>query len=81
MATSLGKIFSTNEKIVSQYDNQTLGSTAEMVVIEFNQEKFNELPSQISKISLFIRKRRKVLIARAHLTYSLKIASVESKQA
>ena len=42
MATLLGNIFSTNEKIVSQCENKTLGSTAEMVVIQFDQEKFEQ---------------------------------------
>jgi len=36
IATPLWTTFSTNEKVVSQCDNQTLGSTAEMLVIQFD---------------------------------------------
>ena len=37
IATLLGNPFSINEKVVSQCDDQTLGSTAEMLIIQFDQ--------------------------------------------
>ena len=40
MATPLENTFSTNEKVLSQHDNQTLESSVEMLVIYFEQEKF-----------------------------------------
>jgi len=40
MATPLGSSFSTAENEVSQYDDQTLGSIGETLVIHFDQEKF-----------------------------------------
>jgi hypothetical protein len=51
MATPLGSSSSTNEKEVSQCDDKALGSFVELLVIEFDQEKFEELLSQ-SKHSL-----------------------------
>ena len=49
MVTPLGNIFSTNEKMVSQCDNQTLGSTAKSLVIHVDQEKFEQLLSEGGK--------------------------------
>jgi len=41
MATLLGNYFSTAENQVSQCDDQILGSTAETLIIHFDQEKFD----------------------------------------
>jgi len=70
MATLLGNYFSTNEKVVSQCDKQTLESTAKVLIIEFDQVKLEELLSQGSKSLISIRKHRKVSIAKAHLANS-----------
>ena len=40
-----GTSFSTNEKVVSQCDDKTLGSTVEILLIQFDQEKFELLLS------------------------------------
>ena len=72
MVTLLGTIFSTNEKIVSQCNNQTLKSTAVVVIIEFDQEKFEQHLSQGSKSPLSVHKHRKDF---------LKSTFVEAKQA
>ena len=45
MATPLGNAFSTAENQVSQYNDQTFGSIAEILVIHFNQERFEQLLS------------------------------------
>ena len=45
MATPLGMSFSTVENQVSQCDDQTFGSTAEMLVIHFDEERFEQLLS------------------------------------
>ena len=43
MATPLGNSFSTVENQVSQCDDQTFGSIAETLVIQFDQERFEQL--------------------------------------
>jgi len=45
MTTPPGTSFSTNEKVVSQCDDKTLGSTVEILLIQFDQEKFELLLS------------------------------------
>ena len=45
MATPLGKVFSTNEKAVEQADLKLLGSTIKSLLVEFFQEKFEQLLS------------------------------------
>ena len=45
MATQLGNIFSTDEKAIAQVDFKLLGSMVESLVIEFDQEKFEQLLS------------------------------------
>ena len=45
MATPLGTVFSTNEKIVAQAEVKFLGSTVKSLVVEFDQEKYKELLS------------------------------------
>jgi len=45
MATPLGTAFSTAENEVSQYDDQSLGSIAETLIIHFNQETFEQVLS------------------------------------
>jgi len=67
IATPLGKIFSTNEKIVSQCDNQTLESTAEILVIHFDQKKFEQLLSEGGTSPLNVRIHRKISLARTPL--------------
>jgi len=45
IGTPLDNAFSTEEKTILQRDNQSLRSTAEMIVINFDQEKFEKLLS------------------------------------
>jgi len=67
MATLLGNQFSTVENQLSQYN---VGSTAEIMVIYFDPEKFEQFLSRGSTIPLHMRKHRKVSIARAPLATS-----------
>jgi len=60
MATPLGKLFSTNEKIVSQRDDQALEATTETLVISFDQKEFEEILSQGVNNPLFVRKHKKI---------------------
>ena len=50
MATLLGIIFSTNEKDIAQADLKLLRSTVELLVVEFDTEKFEQLLSSGSII-------------------------------
>ena len=43
--TTLGTVFSTNEKAVAQADCKLLGSSVESLVVKFDQEKFEQLLS------------------------------------
>ena len=67
MAPLLRNTFSTNEKMVSQCDNQALRSTVEMLIIQFKQEKFKQLLSTGKMSPLSMCKRRKIAIAKAPL--------------
>ena len=67
MATPLGTIFSTAKSQVSQCDIHTLESTAETLVIHFDQEKFEKLLSGGSISLLHVRKHGKITVARAPL--------------
>jgi len=80
MATLLGTVFSTDKKVVSQHDDQTLGSTIETLVISFDQEKFEEILSQVSNNPLSMHKHKKIFVAKTPFAISLKEASCEAKQ-
>ena len=45
MATPLGIVFSTEEKAVAQTNLKLLESTVKSLIVEFDQEKFEELLS------------------------------------
>ena len=45
MATPLGNTFSTDEKAVAQADLKLLDSNIESLIVEFNQEKFEQFLS------------------------------------
>ena len=49
MMTSLGTISSTNEKTIAQADLKLLGLTVESLVVEFDQDKFEQLLSSSTK--------------------------------
>jgi len=67
MVTPLEIEFSTVENEVSQCDIQTLESTAETLVIHFDQERFEQLLSGGSTNLLDVREHRKITVARASL--------------
>ena len=60
MATPLGTSFSTDENVVAQADVQLLGKMVESLVIEFDQEKFEEFLSSGSASLKAMRQYRKV---------------------
>lgn len=61
MATPLGIYFSTDEKVVSQHDVMTIGSIEEVLVIQFDQEKFEDFLAKGST-SPSTRKYRKISV-------------------
>jgi len=63
---------------MSQCDDQTLGSIVEILVINFDQEKFEQLLTGGSKNLLHVRKHRKVSVASVLLATSGKQVSVET---
>ena len=65
---------------MSQCDDQTLGSIAETLVINFDQEKFEQLLIRGNKNPLRVRKHRKVSIANVSLATSEKQVSVETTE-
>ena len=69
LAPPLGTTFSTNEKVVSQCDDRTLKSTAEILVIYFDQEKFEQLLS-MGNTSPCACKHKKISLAKALLANS-----------
>jgi len=81
MATPLGNFFSANEKIMSQCDDETLGSTAETLVIQFDQEKFEQLLSKGGPNPISMRKHKKILVAMSPLDTARKQVSNEIKEA
>jgi len=54
-----------------------VGSTAETLIIHFDQKKFEQLFSRSSTSPLYVRKHRKVSVARAVLATSGKQVSVK----
>ena len=60
MVTPLGMTFSTDKKEVSQCDNKSVGDNAEILVIEFNQDKFEEMISQECASPRSSQRQRKV---------------------
>jgi len=72
MATSLGKLFFNNKKATSQYDGETPGSTAETLVIRFDQEKFKQLLFEDDSIPTSAHKHKKISMARSPLAIARK---------
>ena len=72
MATPFGMVFFNNKKTVSQCDDQTTGSATETVVLQFDQEKFEQLFSEGTSSSINMRKHMKISLARTPLANALK---------
>ena len=70
MVTLLETSFSTNEKVVSQCDNKTLGSTIEMLVIKFDQHKFEQFLFLSNTSPLYMRKHMKISLDKVPLVNS-----------
>jgi len=81
MATPLGTFFFANEKIVSQWDDKTLQSTAETLVIQFDQEKFEQFLSEGSLSPINVRKHKKISVAKSPLAVDQKKALDGMKKA
>ena len=71
MATLLGTAFSTIKNLVSQSDDQTLGSTVETLVIQFDQKKSEQFLSGGST-SPWMDKYKKISLVKASLANAWK---------
>ena len=60
MTTPLGTTFSTDKKVVAQTDLKFIGSTIESLIVELDQEKFEQLLSSGSVSPKFIQKYHKI---------------------
>ena len=80
MATPLGKVFFNNKRTVSQCDDETLGSNAETLVIQFDQERFEQILSEGGSSPINVRKHRKISLARSPLAIARKQVSDEMKK-
>ena len=81
MVTPLRTTFFTNEKVVSQCNNQNLGFSVEMLVTHFDQEKFEQLLIMGNTNSLCVSKHRKISIVKAPLVNSRSESLLRLKQA
>ena len=81
MATPPGTAFSTAKNVVSQCDDQTLRSTVETLVIQFDQKMFEQLLSGGSTSPLNVHKYRKIFLVKASLANAWKLISVEMNKA
>jgi len=80
MATLLRKAFSTTENVVSQCDDQTLRFIVETLVINFDQEEFEQLLSGCSASPLNVLKHWRIFLARPLLVKAWKQVSVETSK-
>jgi len=67
MATTVGEIFSTTEKIVAQHDDVAVGDMVETLVIEFDQDKYEELLVSGKSSPVSTRKYRKIVVAKTEV--------------
>jgi len=72
IATPLANLFFNNKKTVLQCSDETLGSTAETLVIQFDQEKFEQLLSEGGSSPINVRRHRKISMARSPLAMAWK---------
>jgi len=81
MVTSLGNFLFNKKKMAPQSDDETLGSTAKTLVIQFDQERFEQLLSESGSSPISVRKHRKISVVRSPLTTTRKQVSNEMKEA
>ena len=68
MTITVGEIFSTIEKIVAQHDKVAVGDMSETLVIEFDQDNYEELLSSGKSSPIPLRKYRKITVAKMEST-------------
>ena len=76
---SLEKVLFNNKKTVPQCDNETLGSTTETLVIQFDQERFEQILSEGGSNSTSAYKHKKISVARSPLATAQKQVSDKTK--
>ena len=81
MAIPLGTVFFNYKKMVSQCNDETLGSITEKLVIQFDQERFEQILSEGGSSPINVREHRKISVVRSPLTTVRKQVSDETKKA
>jgi len=81
MATKLGTISFNKKKMTPQCDDETLRSTAEILVIQFDQERFEQVLNRGGKSPTNVRKHRKISVIRSPLITAEKQAYDKTKKA
>jgi len=79
LGTTVGETFSTLGKVVAQHDEMDVGDMAETLVIEIDQDKFEEFLSSGKSSHVSLRKHRKIIIAKVIATSASSI-SVEGNK-
>ena len=78
MVTPLGTFFFSNKKTVSQCDEQIIGTITETLVINFDQEKFDQLLSEGNLSPVNVRKHQKISLAKTPMAKTWKPKSVSA---
>ena len=77
---SLEKVLFNNKKTVPQCDNETLGSTTKTLVIQFDQERFKQILSEVGSNPISVCKHWKISVASTPLAPARKQVSDETKK-
>ena len=80
MVTPLEKVFFNNKKMVPHCDDETLRSTTETLVIQFDQERFKQILSEVGSNPISVCKHRKISVASTPLAAARKQVSDETKK-
>jgi len=78
-ATLQGNVFN-NKKTVPQCDDETLGCTAETLVIQFDQERFKQILFESDSNPISARKHIKISVVRSALATTRKQVSNKTKK-
>jgi len=81
METPLEKVFFNNKKTVPQCNDKILSFTVEILVIQFDQERFKQILSEGGSSPTSARKHRKISVVRSSLATARKQVLDEMKKA
>ena len=67
MMTPLGHVFFNKKEMVSLWNDETLGSNAKILVIQFDQERFEQILSEGGSNPISAHKHKKISVVRSPL--------------